>query len=305
MTDENHHKYHIPVLLDQVIDLVKPQPGDSVLDLTAGYGGHSQAIRAKTKQGPICLVDRDQMAISQLQSLFTDKKAEIIHSDFLSASKSLISQGNSYDIILADLGLSSVHLNNANRGFSINQDGPLDMRMNSSQSLSASQVVNQYTAEQLETILLEYGEERRAKSIVKNVIDNRPITSTAQLAEVVKKSFPKHQKIHPATKTFQAIRIEVNDELQQLKQALPIWIKLLRPGGRLAVISFHSLEDRIVKQLFNELSKNKYEAELEVITKNPVVADQNELVFNPRARSAKLRVAVKIKKERGTHAYSG
>ncbi|MCA9344365.1 16S rRNA (cytosine(1402)-N(4))-methyltransferase RsmH [Candidatus Saccharibacteria bacterium] len=304
MTEKNH-QYHVPVLIDEVIRLLSPKPGDSILDLTAGYGGHSKALRAKTEQGPITLVDRDETAIKQLKTLFKDKNANIIHSDFLGASKILLSQDKSYDIILADLGLSSVHLNIASRGFSIKHDGPLDMRMNQAQDLTAYQVVNKYSEQKLVSILKEYGEEYRAESIVHNIVNNRPIETTQQLAEVVKKSFRGHSKVHPATKTFQAIRIEVNEELSQLAQALQIWIQMLKPGGRLAVISFHSLEDRLVKEKFADLSKNKYEAELQLLTKRPVLADKNELVFNPRARSAKLRVAVKIKKERGTHAYTG
>ena len=260
MTEKNH-QYHVPVLIDEVIRLLSPKPGDSILDLTAGYGGHSKALRAKTEQGPITLVDRDETAIKQLKTLFKDKNANIIHSDFLGASKILLSQDKSYDIILADLGLSSVHLNIASRGFSIKHDGPLDMRMNQAQDLTAYQVVNKYSEQKLVSILKEYGEEYRAESIVHNIVNNRPIETTQQLAEVVKKSFRGHSKVHPATKTFQAIRIEVNEELSQLAQALQIWIQMLKPGGRLAVISFHSLEDRLVKEKFADLSKNKYEAE--------------------------------------------
>jgi 16S rRNA (cytosine1402-N4)-methyltransferase len=199
-------------------------------------------------------------------------------------------------MILADLGVSSPHLNEASRGFSIKADGPLDMRMDQSQTLTAGQVVNTYSAANLEDILKRYGEEPKAKQIASLIVNNRPITTTHQLAAIVAKAWPGYSKVHPATRTFQALRIAVNDELELLRLSLPIWMDdLLAPGGRIAIISFHSLEDRIVKHAFAEKAGDRYDAALRLLTKKPVTGDEDEIVSNPRARSAKLRAAVKQK----------
>ncbi|MCA9329304.1 16S rRNA (cytosine(1402)-N(4))-methyltransferase RsmH [Candidatus Saccharibacteria bacterium] len=291
---------HVPVLATETLGHLAPKSGDSYLDLTAGYGGHASLVYERTKTR-MTLVDRDQMAIDHLSERFTKEQAEIINSDFLDASRKLVQDGRTFDIILADLGVSSVHLNIASRGFAIQQDGPLDMRMNQTQDLTAEQVVNTYAESDLVRVLRDYGEEPRAYTIARAIIAARPLVSTAQLAKIIASTFKGYSKTHPATRTFQALRIEVNDELRQVAKALPLWIKLLNPGGRVAIISFHSLEDRIVKNALAERAGNKYDAELQLLTKRPVVAGKDELVSNPRARSAKLRVAVKIKtkKERG------
>ena len=291
MTDKTAVQ-HVPVLLTETLQYLAPKEGESYLDLTAGYGGHASAVQAHT-QARLTLVDRDQMAIGRLRERFTETQAEIIHSDFLNASRSLAEEGRTFDMILADLGVSSPHLNIASRGFAFQQDGPLDMRMDQTQELTAEQMVNTFSEDELVVILLEYGEEPRARAIVKAIVAARPITTTAQLAQVVASTFRGYSKTHPATRTFQAIRIAVNDELAQVKEALPLWIRLLNPGGRLAVISFHSLEDRIVKNAFSEQAGDRYDAQLQLLTKRPIVADKTELVSNPRARSAKLRVAAK------------
>jgi len=293
---ESQHVEHEPVLLQQVLTYFAPKPSESYLDLTAGYGGHAEAIRFMTNRAPAVLVDRDNRAVSYLQKHFTDTNVTIMHSDFLHASQGLVEQGKQYDLILADLGVSSPHLNIASRGFAIRHDGPLDMRMDQGQSLTAETIVNSYNEDALIHILKTYGEEPRARSIVKAIISARPIKTTSQLAYIVAKQFRGYHKVHPATRTFQGLRIAVNDELGQLEKSLPLWISLLNPGGRLGVISFHSLEDRIVKKAFAERSGDRFDAELRLITKRPEVADKDEIVFNPRARSAKLRVAVKIKK---------
>jgi 16S rRNA (cytosine1402-N4)-methyltransferase len=295
MAEKENQLEHMPVLLQQVLHYLEPQPKQSYLDLTAGYGGHASAVHEITK-GSITLVDRDQMAINYLKQRFADTDTTIIHEDFLGASQKLAQQGKTYDVILADLGLSSPHLNIASRGFAIKKDGPLDMRMDQSQMLDAYKIVNTYTEADLVKILRDYGEEPRAFRIARAIISARPIKSTTQLADVVAKQFRGYHKVHPATRTFQGLRIAVNDEINMIQKAIPLWIQLLNPGGRLGIISFHSLEDRIVKQVFSEKSGKRYDAELQILTKRPVVADKNELVFNPRARSAKLRVAVKIKK---------
>lgn len=301
MTQKINQLEHVPVLMSETLAYLKPKPKETYLDLTAGYGGHAHTVRAMTGGWPLTLVDRDTMAIGHLQSLFTDHGAEIIHSDFLDASKQLILQGRQFDMILADLGVSSPHLNIASRGFAIQQDGPLDMRMDQSQKLTAEQIVNEYSEADLVRLLKEYGEEPHAVRIARAIVKNRPIHTTGELASIIAKTSFRRSKTHPATKAFQALRIEVNDELKQVREALPLWVTLLKPGGRLAVISFHSLEDRLVKNALAEQSGDRYDAELELLTKRPVVASKTEIAFNPRARSAKLRAAVKIKnkKERG------
>jgi len=284
---------HIPVLLQPVLQYLDPKDGDSYLDLTAGYGGHASAVLERTNApNKTVLVDRDTHAIAALQR-FEDQGVSLLHSDFLSASQKLAEEGRTFDIILADLGVSSPHLDNAARGFAFGQDGPLDMRMDQTQSLDAATLVNTYRAEDLERIIKTYGEEPRARTIARAIVEHRPHTSTAQLAEVVRSVMPKGSKTHPATKTFQALRIAVNDELELLRAALPLWVNMLTPHGRLGVISFHSLEDRMVKQAFAEVAGDRYDAELLPLTKGPVTADEHELVFNPRARSAKLRAVVK------------
>jgi len=279
--------------MDSVLQYLDPQSGESYLDLTAGYGGHASAILERTEAPTqAMLVDRDSNAIAALQPLST-QGVTLVHQDFLSATKALYAEGKRFDIILADLGVSSPHLDNAARGFAFRANGPLDMRMDQSQSLDAATIVNTYATDDLVRIIKQYGEEPRAKRIAEAIVAARPLTTTQDLAEVIRSVMPKGSKTHPATKTFQALRIAVNDELELLRAALPLWAGLLKPGGRVGVISFHSLEDRLVKQAFAELAGDRYDAPLQLATKHPVTADEHELVFNPRARSAKLRVAVK------------
>jgi 16S rRNA (cytosine1402-N4)-methyltransferase len=289
----NMRNDHTPVLLDAVLQYLDPKEGNSYLDLTAGYGGHATAILERTHAPQqTTLVDRDQQAITALGSLETGG-ATLVHNDFLTASQTLQAQGKKFDMVLADLGLSSPHLNNASRGFAFGQDGPLDMRMDQSQTLSADTVVNTFSEDDLREIIRKYGEEPRAARVAHAIVANRPLKTTQELAEVIRSVMPRGSKTNPATKTFQSLRIAVNDELELLKASLPLWFDLLAPGGRIAVISFHSLEDRLVKQAFKERSGNGYDAELSLLTRRPVVADRTEIVFNPRSRSAKLRVAVK------------
>ena len=303
----HQNKKHIPVLLEQVIQILDPKEGESYLDLTAGYGGHASAVLEHTHQYKgSTLVDRDQAAVAFLEEQFGSSGIEIVKSDFFAASQRLVQQKRSYDLILADLGVSSPHLNEASRGFAIQHEGPLDMRMDQSQRLTAFTVVNSYSEEELVRILGIYGEEPKARTIARLILRNRPIRTTTQLAQVVAQAWHGHHRVHPATRTFQAIRIAVNDELQQLEQSFPLWIKLLNPGGRLAIISFHSLEDRLVKRALAQESGDRYDAVLQILGHGPIMGDGSELVFNPRARSAKLRAAVKINKERGeANANSG
>jgi 16S rRNA (cytosine1402-N4)-methyltransferase len=302
MDHQNGHtpnEPHIPVLLHEVLQYLQPRPNERYLDLTAGYGGHASAVLERTQNaGKMHLVDRDAQAIASLQPLAA-KGAHLIQADFLQASQQLTGAGKQFDMILADLGVSSVHLDNASRGFSITHDAPLDMRMDTSQTLTAEAVVNSYTEAELADVLWRFGEEPKARQIARLVVGHRPFQTTTQLARVVAKAWPGHSKVHPATRTFQAIRIVVNNELGLLEQALPLWIDLLAPKGRLVIISFHSLEDRIVKRIFAEHSEG-YEADLRNLTKRPITASSDELVFNPRARSAKLRAAAKINTERSS-----
>ena len=284
---------HIPVLVAPVLEYLDPKEGDSYLDLTAGYGGHAGAVLEHTKApNRAVLVDRDTNAIAALAD-FGRRGAQLVHKDFLSATKGLVADGAQFDVILADLGVSSPHLDNASRGFAFSLDGPLDMRMDQTQELTAATVVNTYSVDDLERIIKTYGEEPRARTIARAIVANRPFETTNQLAETVRTVMPKGSKTHPATRTFQALRIAVNDELELLRASLPLWVNLLKPGGRLGVISFHSLEDRLVKQAFAELAGNRYDAALRGLTKHPITADEQELVFNPRARSAKFRAVVK------------
>lgn len=220
---------HIPVLAREVLDMLAPKKRESYLDLTAGFGGHAKQVLDITENAnESTLVDRDSVAISYLHKIF--KGTEIIHVDFSGACKNLIQQGKQYDLILADLGVSSVHLNDKARGFSFQSDAPLDMRMDVSQQLTAYAVVNHYSEKQLRQILSEYGEEPKAVKIARLIVENRPIKSTLQLADVVLKARHGWSKIHPATRTFQAVRIEVNQELKQIEETLPLVLNLLNPG---------------------------------------------------------------------------
>ena len=295
---------HTPVLLHEVLQYLNPKPGESYLDLTAGMGGHAGAILGLTKAPRrAILIDRDPAAVKTLQKKFKD--VDILQTDFLSACKKLADRGKHFDMILADLGVSSLHLNEELRGFSFARPGPLDMRMDSSQHLTADEIVNNWNQQRLADLFKNYGEERKARAIAAKIIARRPIHTTDQLAKIIASAYRLRSKIHPATRTFQALRIAVNDELSQISQSLPLWLELLEPGGRLVVISFHSLEDRLVKQSFAEALGQGYEAEITALTKKPVTAGYDEIVLNPRARSAKLRAVAKIKnrKDIRSHAY--
>jgi len=304
--NKHQNKQHVPVLLTQVLEYLSPKKGESYLDLTAGYGGHAAAVLDKTgNYAASYLVDRDERAIEELRRIFGSTKIELQHQDYLSASRELVSQGRQFDLILADLGVSSPHLNEGRRGFAIRESAALDMRMDQRQALTAATLINTYSEDELADILRRFGEEPKARAIARAIVAARPVTTTEQLAAIATKAWPGHSRVHPATRTFQAVRIAVNDELYQLEQALPLWQQLLSPGGRLAVISFHSLEDRLVKHALADASGQRYDAELQLLTKSPAMADSTEIVLNPRSRSAKLRAAVKIKKKGNADADSG
>jgi len=298
--DTSHHaSQHQPVLLGKVLRVLHPSAGESYLDVTAGYGGHAQAVlQATGSPKRAVLIDRDGQAEHYLKDKFGGAGPKIIRADYLSASRELASRGAEFDMILADLGASSPHLNISERGFSFLRHGPLDMRMDQSQKLTAAALVNELPQSELEQIIRSYGEEPQAAAIAKGIVAARPLSNTGQLAQVVAKVAKKRfrgRRIHPATRSFQALRIAVNDELKQLRESLPLWEELLVPGGRLAIISFHSLEDRIVKSYFSEHAANTYDSAMRMLTKKPLGPSKLEIDFNPRARSAKLRAAVKIK----------
>ena len=285
---------HVPVLLDSVIDLLKPKKGERYLDLTAGYGGHARAVIGKTENySGSALVDRDQFAVKHLQDLVR-QGARMLEVDFVSAARQLIDEGETFDMILADLGVSSPQLDRQERGFSFQNSGPLDMRMDQRQERTAEAIVNNYSKQQLIDIIVKYGEEPRGRAdkIAEAIIQNRPLSTTRQLADIVKQVSYKVGGHHPATRTFQALRIEVNQELRLVGELLPLLPKLMNSKGRVAIISFHSLEDRLVKRFFKDQAEAGYEAELDLLTKRPLDGSIYD-VHNPRSRSAKLRAAVK------------
>lgn len=284
---------HKPVLLSEVLRVLDPRPGESYLDLTAGYGGHASEVLDLTRnyKGSV-LVDRDSFATEYLKGKYKGEPIEIVNDDFYSSVLKEVECGKTFDLILADFGVSSPQLDQAERGFSFSNDGPLDMRMDRGQKLDAEMVVNHYSEGRLAEIFEKYGEERpgNAKRMAKEIVHARPFRTTKELGDFIK-SKSGYSRMHPATRIFQAIRIEVNDEIGLIEKTLPLITKALKPGGRVAIITFHSLEDRIVKRYFKEMSSLGEESELEILTKKPIVAEQTELVINPRARSAKLRAA--------------
>ncbi len=290
---EEHHK---PVLLNEVLRVLSPQPGESYLDLTAGYAGHASRILDVTQNyKDSTLVDRDQYAIDFLQQKFSDQGIELLHEDFYSAALQVYQCGKTYDLILADLGVSSPQLDMGSRGFSFRHEGPLDMRMDRRQDLSAETIVNTWSERQLQEIFVRYGEMSPgfSQKVARLIVVRRPFRTTAELAEAIAQE-SHHSRIHPATRVFQAIRIVVNDELAIIERTLPLLPRLLKPGGRVAIITFHSLEDRLVKDFFRDASSKGEESTLKILTKKPIIAEKVELVNNPRSRSAKLRSAMRF-----------
>jgi len=250
---EEHPPQHVPVLLDATLELLQPKKGESYLDLTAGYGGHASAFLEKTgNYVDSCLVDRDQNAIDSLQPLAL-KGVRLLHGDFLRAAEQLVAEEAKFDMILVDLGVSSPQLDKAERGFSFMREGQLDMRMDQTQRETAETYINTVSRPELAEAITRYGEERPrvAKRYADAIVSARPLHTTTELAEVIKQAHVGGwQSIHPATRTFQAIRIVINHELEQIERLLPLVPALLRPQGRVGVISFHSLEDRLVKRFF-------------------------------------------------------
>lgn len=286
---------HVPVLLESTLELLNPKKNENYLDLTAGYGGHANRILNTTGNFvESVLVDRDDYAVKHLKSL-SDKGARLLHTDFVTAAKQLTKEGQKFNIVLIDLGVSSPQLDQNDRGFSFTNSGPLDMRMDRRQAVSAEMLVNTASSDELTRIINQYGEEPIgfSKTIALAIVANRPLFTTKELADLIKNTYRgKWKKIHPATRTFQALRIAVNDELRQVEDMLPLLPDLLKTGGRVGIISFHSLEDRLVKHYLKEQFNSGFEAELLPLTKKPIAGSDYD-VHNPRARSSKLRVAVK------------
>lgn len=300
---------HVSVLLKDAIQFLNVRRGGTYVDATLGLAGHSSAIaRELGPQGTLIAFDRDPVAMElageRLKALAEELGDEmpkvVLHSTEFSEAASCI-EPQSLDGLLADFGVSSMQFDEAHRGFSFQADGPLDMRMNPREGITAEQVVNQFGEKELADLIYEFGEERRSRRIARAIVRARPISTTAQLARVVSASAPmmKSERIHPATRTFQALRIYVNQELGQIEALMQAAPTLLKPDGRLVVISFHSLEDRIAKDAMREGAKTGI---YEVLTRKPFTASEEETDRNPRARSAKLRAAIRlseVKKESG------
>jgi len=299
---------HVPVLLKEAIDFLNIQRGGTYVDATVGLGGHSYEIAKRLgAQGRLIGVDKDQAALERagirLQGSGVEEGAadwpsvELVHGSFasLAGDRRLTTDDLRVDGVLADLGVSSLQLDDPARGFSFQAEGPLDMRMNTQSGETAEQVVNRLDEVTLANLIYEFGEERRSRRIARAIVRSRPIRSTAQFAAVVSAAArPMNQaerRIHPATRTFQALRIFVNRELDDLRDLLKIAPQLLKRGGRLVVISFHSLEDRIVKDAMRDGAK---QGVYRLLTKKPVTASEEEIDRNPRARSAKLRAAERL-----------
>ncbi|HEX8960424.1 MAG TPA: 16S rRNA (cytosine(1402)-N(4))-methyltransferase RsmH [Geobacteraceae bacterium] len=307
---------HMPVLPAEVLSYLAPQPGGIYLDGTLGGGGHAALVlEATAPDGILIGLDRDEQALTAARTRLAPfgERARLFHRNFAELEGLLAELGiTGLDGFLLDLGVSSFQLDTGDRGFSFQQDAPLDMRMDAASGVTAAELVNELSAEELTRIFREYGEERWAKRIALFIVRAReeaPIETTLRLADLVKGAIPRgawEERIHPATRTFQALRIAVNDELGSLERGMTAALRLLKRGGRGVVISFHSLEDRIVKNTFRTLSRGctcprdfprcvcGAVPQVRVLTGRPVTAGDTELKENPRARSAKLRAVEKL-----------
>jgi 16S rRNA (cytosine1402-N4)-methyltransferase len=302
---------HQPVLYQPSIDALQPHDGGRYVDATVGAGGHAFGIlECSAPAGELLGMDRDENALSiasQRLHIFQNR-FHLRHSSYVLMKTEVNNLGwTSVDGILMDLGLSSMQLDTPERGFSFRTDNPLDMRFDPTSGISAADLINTYREEEISRILWEFGEEQKSRKIAAAIMRSRPITTTGQLAALVSRVYGSHRgEHHPATRTFQAFRIAVNDELGSLQQTLPTAIDLLKPGGRLAIITFHSLEDRMVKQFFQRESKDclcppaqpictcGHTASIQMVSRKPVNPSIEEIKGNPRARSAKLRIAEKL-----------
>jgi 16S rRNA (cytosine1402-N4)-methyltransferase len=303
---------HVAVLAAEVREALAVRPGETVLDATFGAGGHSSLLASELQgRGKLIAVDRDPTAqryFTRFAKRFPNVQTRLLRGDFAVVLPQLAANDVQVDAILLDLGVSSMQLDRPERGFAYSVDAPLDMRMDSSQELDASEIVNTWSERDLTHIFRRYGEERYAKQIARAIVRQRPLTRTGELVDLIKAAIPAPARFgegHPAKRVFQALRIAVNDELQSLEDALPAALQLLRPGGRLAVISFHSLEDRIVKHFLRDKERGctcppdfpvcvcGHEPELRAVQRRPIRPTEAEIAANPRAASARLRAAVK------------
>ena len=291
ISDKN---YHTPVLLQEVLEVLQPRAGEQIIDATAGGGGYSEMLlKAGAK---VLAIDQDPDAIRHLKEKFDGKYDMVLAQDNFSNIKSIAVEHKFFNIkgIVFDLGTSSHQIKESGRGFSFSKDEDLDMRMSLNNELTAKEIVNKWSEEELTRIFLKYGEEHFAKQIAKEIVMQRKIEkidTTRELAQIIEKIVPRVSKIHPATRVFQALRIVVNDEMKVLASALSDSFEILSKGGKIVVVSFHSLEDRIVKRYFEEIER---EGKAHLIVKRPIMAQALELSVNPRARSAKLRAIEKI-----------
>lgn len=303
-------KPHLPVLYKEIITVLDPKPSGRYIDGTLGAGGHSFGILTESSPtGKLLGLDLDPTAIKLATERLNSfgERAIIQRRSYTEMAQAAEQIGwDAVDGILLDLGVSSMQLDTPERGFSFIHDGPLDMRFTPENGVSAADLVNTWSEADLSDLIFRYGEDRNARKIARVIVANRPFSTTEQLAALLKQKFGSMEKIHPATRTFQAIRIEVNQELKNVENTLPVAINLLKPGGILAVISFHSLEDRIVKDVFKTESVDclcpprqpictcGHKASIELVTKKPIIASEEETKTNSRARSAKLRIIRKL-----------
>lgn len=305
---------HVPVLLDEVIQGLAVGPGGRYIDGTLGGGGHTAAIlEHSAPDGRVLGLDADPAAIrrvqERLQAAIQAGRLVVVRSPFERLGEVARAHGfHPVDGVLLDLGLSSFQLGAAERGFAFSEEGPLDMRFDPAQEISAADIVNRWSEKELADLIYRYGEERRSRRIAQAIVAHRPLHTTQELARVIEQAVGgrRGERIHPATRTFQALRIAVNDELGQLERVLPQILDLLKPGGRVAVISFHSLEDRIVKQWMRREAQayipdpthptggRSRTPGLRLLTRRPITAGDEEIARNPRSRSAKLRLAEKV-----------
>ena len=281
---------HTPVLLDEVMQFLDPKPGGRFIDATLGAGGHAQAILDRTSpDGRVLAIDQDESALAKARETLPSfgSRLVLVHSNFKDVA--LIAAEHGFleaDGVLADIGISSMMVDDPSRGFSFMREGPLDMRMDRTQDLTAAEVVNTFGEKEIADILYNYGEERRSRAIARAIVRMRPLNLTTDLVRAVERVMggPRYGRIHPATRTFQGLRIYVNDELKSLETFLDSSMTVVRTGGRLVVVTFHSLEDRIVKNRFRTPHIHG-----RVLTKKVVTGTDDEVRRNPRARSAKLR----------------
>lgn len=305
---------HLPVMPKEALEGLNVRPGGIYVDATLGGGGHTSGILEKLGDGILIAFDLDENALKNARARFPgESRLRLVNDNFKNMPYVLDEMGiGAIDGVIFDLGISSPQIDDPKRGFSYMHDAALDMRMDTNQSLDAYKVVNEYSMDELIKIFREYGEERAAYSIAKDIVDGRrikPIETTFELVKIIERHYPKnpaHRSGHPAKRVFQALRIEVNGELSGLAEAVESAALRLKKGGRIAVITFHSLEDRIVKNVFKELEKDCVcppnipvcvcgkRKEIEILTKKPLVAGEDELASNPRAASAKLRIAERV-----------